>query len=67
MNVYDETSSSMWVTWGSVEDATGYMLLYRPINEPQLEKEVDLLCFHIQLLDRLPPSQNSLRKRARKI
>lgn len=60
MNVYDETSSSMWVTWGSVEGATGYVLLYRPINERQLEKEVGFLCFHIQLLDRLPPSQNSL-------
>lgn len=66
MDVYDETSSSMWVTWGSVEGATGYVMLYRPINEPQLEKEVDL-CFHIQLLDRLPTSQNSLRNRARKI
>lgn len=41
MDVYEQTSSSMKVKWDSVKGATGYILLYRPINQPQLEKEVD--------------------------
>lgn len=42
MNVYDETSVSMRVSWDGVVGATGYMLLYNSINasEPQLESEV---------------------------
>lgn len=44
MNVYDETSNSMWVTWGGVEGATGYLLWYTPLNDPQLAKEVQFLC-----------------------
>lgn len=42
MNVYDETSSSLRVKWEDVEEATGYMLLYRPVSDPQLLKEVGL-------------------------
>lgn len=44
MNVYNETSSSMWVTWDGVEGATGYLLLYTPINEPHLAKKVQFPC-----------------------
>ncbi|XP_049446985.1 collagen alpha-1(XII) chain isoform X1 [Epinephelus fuscoguttatus] len=42
MIVYDETSSTMKVSWDEADGATGYMLLYKSINatEPQLEKEV---------------------------
>uniref|UniRef100_A0AAX7SU24 Collagen, type XII, alpha 1b n=1 Tax=Astatotilapia calliptera TaxID=8154 RepID=A0AAX7SU24_ASTCA len=42
MNVYDETSVSMRVSWDGVVGATGYMLLYNSINasEPQLESEL---------------------------
>ncbi|XP_029705380.1 collagen alpha-1(XII) chain isoform X1 [Takifugu rubripes] len=66
MNVYDETSSSMWVTWGSVEGATGYVLLYRPINEPQLEKEVRLGgdATDIQLKQLTPETEYSITLRA---
>ncbi|XP_071397697.1 collagen alpha-1(XII) chain-like, partial [Centroberyx affinis] len=41
MQVYDETMSSMKVSWEEAEGATGYMLLYRAINatQPSLEKE----------------------------
>lgn len=42
MDVYDQTSNSMRVRWDSVTAATGYALLFRPINEPQLEEEVDV-------------------------
>lgn len=41
LDVYEQTSSSMRVKWDRVKAATGYILLFRPINEPQLEKEVD--------------------------
>lgn len=42
MNVYDETSVSMRVSWDGAVGATGYMLLYNSVNasEPQLENEV---------------------------
>uniref|UniRef100_A0AAQ5YIG9 Collagen alpha-1(XII) chain n=1 Tax=Amphiprion ocellaris TaxID=80972 RepID=A0AAQ5YIG9_AMPOC len=42
MNVYDETTSTMRVNWEAASGATGYLLLYKPINatEDQLEKEV---------------------------
>lgn len=42
IKVYDETSTTMKVTWDEVGGATGYMLLYKPLNaaEPELEKEV---------------------------
>ncbi|XP_037606721.1 collagen alpha-1(XII) chain isoform X5 [Sebastes umbrosus] len=42
MMVYDETSSTMKVSWDEADGATGYMLLYKSINatEPQLEQEV---------------------------
>ncbi|XP_034073276.1 LOW QUALITY PROTEIN: collagen alpha-1(XII) chain-like [Gymnodraco acuticeps] len=42
MNVYDETSTTMKVTWGAAEGATGYIMLYRATNatEPQLEQEI---------------------------
>lgn len=42
MYVYEQTSSSMRVKWDSVKAATGYSVLFRPINEPQLENEVDV-------------------------
>uniref|UniRef100_A0A3Q2PH07 Collagen, type XII, alpha 1b n=1 Tax=Fundulus heteroclitus TaxID=8078 RepID=A0A3Q2PH07_FUNHE len=39
LKVFDETSSSMRVSWEEAAGATGYLLLYRSINasEPQLE------------------------------
>uniref|UniRef100_A0A669CQ83 Collagen alpha-1(XII) chain n=1 Tax=Oreochromis niloticus TaxID=8128 RepID=A0A669CQ83_ORENI len=42
MNVYDETSVSMRVSWDGAVGATGYMLLYNSVNasEPQLENEL---------------------------
>lgn len=43
MNVYDQTPSSLRVKWEDVEAATGYMLLYRPVTEPLLAKEVEAL------------------------
>ncbi|XP_008292859.1 collagen alpha-1(XII) chain-like isoform X2 [Stegastes partitus] len=41
MNVYDETTSTMRVSWEAAAGASGYMLRYRPINatEDQLERE----------------------------
>ncbi|MEQ2198497.1 hypothetical protein XENOCAPTIV_013650 [Xenoophorus captivus] len=57
MNVYDETSSTMRVSWEAAAGATGYLLLYRSINasEPQLEQEsmlsvgTDLCVFSLQV------------------
>lgn len=46
LDVYDLTSSSMRVKWDGVTAATGYILLYRPVSEPLLEKEVDLRLAH---------------------
>lgn len=42
IKVYDETSTTMKVTWEEVGGATGYMLLYKALTaaEPELEKEV---------------------------
>uniref|UniRef100_A0A6Q2XLD9 Collagen alpha-1(XII) chain n=1 Tax=Esox lucius TaxID=8010 RepID=A0A6Q2XLD9_ESOLU len=42
MVIYDEHPTTMRVKWEEVVGATGYMLLYRPINstEPVVEKEV---------------------------
>lgn len=42
LDVYDLTSTSMRVKWDRVTAATGYILLYRPVSEPQLEKVGDL-------------------------
>ncbi|PWA28246.1 hypothetical protein CCH79_00019688 [Gambusia affinis] len=41
LKVYDETSSSMRVSWEAAAGASGYLLLYRSINasEPQEEQE----------------------------
>lgn len=55
MDVSDETFNSMTVKWDKVDDATGYMLLYRSKDDPEQEKEVELLfsppwwgvCFHL--------------------
>lgn len=42
IKVYDETSTTMKVTWDEVGGATGYMLLYKALNaaESEPEKEV---------------------------
>uniref|UniRef100_A0A6Q2YBK9 Collagen alpha-1(XII) chain n=1 Tax=Esox lucius TaxID=8010 RepID=A0A6Q2YBK9_ESOLU len=42
MVIYDEHPTTMRVKWEEVVGATGYMLLYRPINstEPVVEKEM---------------------------
>lgn len=42
IKVYDETPTTMKVTWDEVGGATGYMLLYRALNagESEPEKEV---------------------------
>ncbi|KAJ7988915.1 hypothetical protein DPEC_G00314140 [Dallia pectoralis] len=42
MVIYDEHTTTMRVKWEEVVGATGYMLLYRPINstEPPVEKEM---------------------------
>uniref|UniRef100_A0A8C9ZMP6 Collagen alpha-1(XII) chain n=1 Tax=Sander lucioperca TaxID=283035 RepID=A0A8C9ZMP6_SANLU len=58
MEVFDETSSTMKVSWDEADGATGYMLLYKSINatEPQLEKEVrvggDIT--NVQLVELIP-------------
>ncbi|XP_070782388.1 collagen alpha-1(XII) chain [Enoplosus armatus] len=64
MNVYDETSSTMRVRWEEAAGATGYMLLYKPINatEPQLEKEVRVGgdVTNVQLVQLIPNTEYSI-------
>lgn len=45
LRVYDETSSSMRVSWEAADGATGYLLFYTSVNasEPQLRQEVRML------------------------
>ncbi|KAL0969281.1 hypothetical protein UPYG_G00224980 [Umbra pygmaea] len=42
MNIYDERQTTMRVRWEEVVAATGYLLLYRPLNStgPKVEKEM---------------------------
>uniref|UniRef100_A0A3Q3JN59 Collagen alpha-1(XII) chain n=1 Tax=Monopterus albus TaxID=43700 RepID=A0A3Q3JN59_MONAL len=58
INVYDETVTTMKVSWEKVDGATGYLMLYKSINatEPQLEQEVrvDGDVNIVQLLDLTP-------------
>ncbi|XP_038582157.1 collagen alpha-1(XII) chain isoform X5 [Micropterus salmoides] len=64
MNVYDETSTTMWVRWDEAAGATGYMLLYKAINatEPQEEKEVRVGgdVTSVQLMQLIPNTEYSI-------
>ncbi|MED6265181.1 hypothetical protein CHARACLAT_022840, partial [Characodon lateralis] len=64
MNVYDETSSTMRVSWEAAAGATGYLLLYRSINasEPQLEQEVRVAggVTNTQLVELIPNTEYSI-------
>lgn len=44
LNAYDITSTTMRVRWEPVNGATGYLLLYEPVNAtiPTTEKEVTI-------------------------
>lgn len=46
IKVYDETPTTMKVTWDEVGGATGYMLLYKALDaaESEPEKEVKSSC-----------------------
>ncbi|XP_014895004.1 collagen alpha-1(XII) chain [Poecilia latipinna] len=61
LKVYDETSSSMRVSWEAAAGASGYLLLYRSINasEPQEEQEVRVAggVTNTQLLQLIPNTQ----------
>ncbi|XP_028252836.1 collagen alpha-1(XII) chain isoform X3 [Parambassis ranga] len=65
MKVYDETSTTMRVSWDAAAGATGYQLLYKSTNatEPQLEKEVrvggDVI--NVQLVQLIPNTAYSIR------
>ncbi|XP_039638765.1 collagen alpha-1(XII) chain isoform X1 [Perca fluviatilis] len=58
MEVFEETSSTMKVSWDEADGATGYMLLYKSINatEPQLENEVRVggAVTSVQLVELIP-------------
>ncbi|XP_034384020.1 collagen alpha-1(XII) chain-like [Cyclopterus lumpus] len=64
MNVFDETSSSMRVSWDPADGATGYMLLYRSTNatEPQLDNEVRVEgnITDVKLVQLIPNTQYSI-------
>ncbi|XP_029281105.1 LOW QUALITY PROTEIN: collagen alpha-1(XII) chain [Cottoperca gobio] len=64
MIVYDETSSTMKVSWDEADGATGYMLLYKTMNatEPQLEMEVRVGddVTNVQLVQLIPNTQYSI-------
>lgn len=61
MDVYDEQTTTMRVSWEKVEGATGYTLRYDAINatQPTAEQEVrDILRIrwgHSNLMKRHPP------------
>ncbi|XP_017157584.1 collagen alpha-1(XII) chain [Poecilia reticulata] len=61
LKVYDETSSSMRVSWEAAAGASGYLLLYSSINasEPQQEQEVRVAggVTNTQLLQLIPNTQ----------
>ncbi|XP_028296318.1 collagen alpha-1(XII) chain isoform X2 [Gouania willdenowi] len=65
MNVYDETSTTMRVSWDAAPRASSYMLLYRTLNasEPQLENEVRVGgdVSDIQLLKLTPNTEYELK------
>ncbi|XP_077566419.1 collagen alpha-1(XII) chain isoform X2 [Stigmatopora nigra] len=44
VDVYDRSTSALRVRWGPADGATGYVLLYRPVNasEPEADREVRL-------------------------
>ncbi|KAK2855870.1 hypothetical protein Q5P01_004605 [Channa striata] len=64
MNVYDEAVTTMRVRWDEVDGATGYMLLYKPINAtgPRLEKELRVGGDEtsVQLVQLIPNTQYSI-------
>ncbi|XP_069033568.1 collagen alpha-1(XII) chain isoform X2 [Embiotoca jacksoni] len=64
MNVYDETTTTMRVSWEEAAGATGYMLLYKALNtsEPDLEKEVRAGgdAANIQLVQLIPDTAYSI-------
>uniref|UniRef100_G3PDH7 Collagen alpha-1(XII) chain n=1 Tax=Gasterosteus aculeatus aculeatus TaxID=481459 RepID=G3PDH7_GASAC len=63
MKVFDETSSSMKVSWARADGATGYMLLYKSTNAtgPQLENEIRVGdVTEVQLVQLIPDTQYSI-------
>ncbi|XP_039202568.1 collagen alpha-1(XII) chain isoform X3 [Crotalus tigris] len=64
LNAYDVTSRTMRVRWEPVKGATGYMLLYEPVNAtiPATEKEmrVGASVNDVQLVDLIPNTEYTL-------
>uniref|UniRef100_A0A8D2LYC8 Collagen alpha-1(XII) chain n=1 Tax=Varanus komodoensis TaxID=61221 RepID=A0A8D2LYC8_VARKO len=64
LNAYDVTSTTMRVRWEPVNGATGYMLLYDPVNAtvPAVEKEMRVggSVNDVQLVDLLPNTEYTL-------
>ncbi|XP_013922004.1 PREDICTED: collagen alpha-1(XII) chain-like, partial [Thamnophis sirtalis] len=64
LNAYDVTSRTMRVRWEPVKGATGYMLLYEPVNAtiPATEKEmrVGASVTDVQLVDLIPNTEYTL-------
>uniref|UniRef100_A0A667Y534 Collagen alpha-1(XII) chain n=1 Tax=Myripristis murdjan TaxID=586833 RepID=A0A667Y534_9TELE len=64
MKVYDETMSTMRVRWEPAGGASGYLMLYKPINasQPQPEKEmrVGADVSDVQLLQLIPNTAYSI-------
>lgn len=61
LNAYDVTSRTMRVRWEPVKGATGYMLLYEPVNAtiPATEKEVTISSSERRYLYLLPYTQTA--------
>nr|XP_028578625.1 collagen alpha-1(XII) chain isoform X4 [Podarcis muralis] len=64
LNAYDITSTTMRVRWEPVSGATGYVLLYEPVNAtiPATEKQmrVGASVNDVQLLDLIPNTEYTL-------
>uniref|UniRef100_A0A670YK30 Collagen type XII alpha 1 chain n=1 Tax=Pseudonaja textilis TaxID=8673 RepID=A0A670YK30_PSETE len=64
LNAYDVTSRTMRVRWEPVKGATGYVLLYEPVNAtiPATEKEmrVGASVTDVQLVDLIPNTEYTL-------
>ncbi|CAI5769701.1 collagen alpha-1(XII) chain isoform X1 [Podarcis lilfordi] len=64
LNAYDITSTTMRVRWEPVSGATGYVLLYEPVNAtiPATEKQmrVGASVNDVQLLDLIPKTEYTL-------
>ncbi|XP_062981009.1 collagen alpha-1(XII) chain isoform X2 [Elgaria multicarinata webbii] len=64
LNAYDITSTSMRVRWEPVDGATGYVLLYDPVNAtiPATEKEMRVRASvnDVELVDLIPNTEYTL-------